>query len=418
MLKNSEATFKEFDRSSLDSLAFDQAKAQSHALGNPKEHQDLQSKETVFDWDYQEYQFQEAAKILEKSGKVEKIVVEEAGCNPMTIYRIGNPNVVIVSHIHGDEPGPAIPMFLQLTEKILKDDPAMKNVLIIPRANEEAYLQKNRGVQLDQELLDRMVEAKRINLTQREEILNTDGSINELLFTKYLTESGSYVSNGEDESGNKTSYIDLNRQFIELEEGATPSPNQLFPKAGQLLKAIKMYAPQAKHGFSFHADNWSTTTQINENGEQVEKQSGCYIYDTPNFFSNNEKMDPKNEKFIQECVLNFQNTMRAQGLPLLNGIDDITDKLLGMNLFVDGYAQLPASEEINKSTKEVVPITKETHNKNFETAIVRWGMDRCWSLETSGWINPDRRTDVNKILLDTIVLPIMESILYNNQPLS
>lgn len=73
-------------------------------------HPETPYKETIIPILEQEGQYQESVKKLEKSGKVEKITLEEPGCERLIVYRIGEPDVVINSHIHGDEPGPAIPL--------------------------------------------------------------------------------------------------------------------------------------------------------------------------------------------------------------------------------------------------------------------------------------------------------------------
>lgn len=390
------------DRSALDALAYEQEKATSFHSGNPKLHQELSTHENAFDWAYQEHTFQLAVEQLEKSGKVEKIVIDEAGCEPLVAYRIGDPDVVITSHIHGDEPGPAIPMFIQLVDRILTGDPAMQNILIVPRANAEAYNQMRRGVALNQELLDRLQSAGILNQAQIQAITES-GMCDMAKFSETLTGLGYHVSYDSEDKP----YIDLNRQYIEQEDGKEPDLRFLFPKARQLLRALRQHAPKAAHGFSFHADNTPTTVQLAENGEQIEVQNGCYLYDTPAFYSDSEHANAEYERFVAECVGNFQTQMQERGIPLLNGIDDIEDEILGMNLFTNGVGQVPALEK--RIGDQVVPRTKEMHDQTFETAMVRWGMNRYWCFETAGWINPDRRSEMIQILLDTIVLPILRA---------
>lgn len=390
------------DRSALEALAFEQEKATSFQSGNPHLHRELSSHENAFDQAYQEHTFQFAAEALEKSGKVEKIVIDEPGCEPLVAYRIGDPDVVITSHIHGDEPGPAIPMFIQLVERIVAGDPAMQNILLIPRANAEAYNQMRRGVTLNQELLDRLMAAGCIGSAQHSSIIES-GGLDIAKFTEVLTSIGYHVSYDSEDKP----YIDLNRQYIEQEDGKEPDFRFLFPKARQLLRALRTYAPKAAQGFSFHADNTPTTVQLTENGEQEEVQNGCYLYDTPAYYSNSEQADANYEAFVAECVKNFQAKMKEKGIPLLNGIDDIEDEILGMNLFTDGVGQVPALEK--RVGDQVVPRTKEMHDQTFETAMVRWGMNRYWCFETAGWINPDRRSEMIQILLDTIVFPILQA---------
>lgn len=243
-----------------------------------------------------------------------------------------------------------------------------------------------------------------LSIQQKEELSQVHGLKLSDLLRGLLTRKGFYVSEKED----KQPFIDLNRQFIETDDYTEPDISRLFPKARQLMRAVKTFAPKVKQGFSFHADNESSFFEKDrDSGKETFRQAGSYVYDTAKYYPNSPKSDPLTESYVSDLIKTWQETMDEHKLPLLNGIDDIDDKELGMNRFVDGYAAVPSNEKNIDGV--VMPRTKEIHDLTFETSMVRWSdqINRWWCFETSGWVKEDRRAEMVEIFLSKIVVPMI-----------
>lgn len=398
----------------ISTQEWEQKKAESFSFGDPKFHRekntgktDLVSHENEFDKNYLEAQYQQALKEMDKlieTGLVTKITIHEDGCEDLIGYSIGKPDFIINGHLHGDEPGPAIPAFIELVNRIKAGDKRINNVLIIPRVHDEAYQSFHRGMLLEKNLIDRLIAAKVFSEDIKKQVFVGE-MLNVKKLAELLREKGFHISEDDDDN----LYIDLNRQFFENELNTQPSLLLLYPKARQLMRMVRNYAPDARMGFSFHSD--PSLPEVTESASGKTYSRASYLYDTPQRFPYDqdgklrEGFSAEEEELIQHCMNNFRVEMEKAGIPLFTGIDDDEDELLGKNWVEKGYTLVPSNERRKDGVEEIR--TVEMHDRSFETAMTRWGMDRYWAFETAEWMNIDQRQKMTEILLDTIVLPLM-----------